>query len=568
MKFFKRKKIPCLIAAIVILFLTGGCFLYFVRRAGNDDTIVFDEKIDFRKGASSTAVNDIHLFNGEEITPRLDALLSEADSYLVKNEYRKAIKVLNKALKENPEIPYERKKEIYEALATSYRESKDYDAAADYYKILLDKNPESNEYNFRYGYELFRMGEYDESEIYSKKALDINPDDYRAIYTLADIAWSKGEYEKAMGYYKKGLSYKESRHVGASGIVECMVGMNNLKKAAEYSRCFSDTADSYRHLAMIYFDAGYYRESTVEYKKALALEPDSISDISECYLAMDKLNKGEEFLEEYMKKYPAYAGLANYSVGHYYQIAGNFTRAEKFFLKSAGMNKKDILPLMGLIRLYISSGQVEKAEEKLKEARKIEPEDSRVIAAAAWICAVKGKKKEAEKLIDEAVDEAEGDYYTMMESAWACRCLGDNARAHELFSDGLEKVAYLDEEHIIATEELGRILVDMGDTKRAGQKIKTAYDLAKCPHSAIAMGDYYFALKNYQDAEKYYNESLTYPPPYIGAYFKLAKTYMRMNDKSKAIAALNEILKIDPYYKQMAAKDGDLMKLMKKLRLN
>lgn len=565
MEKIRKNNAVYLIIIILILFLAGGTLLFNRRPSDKDKNSISSRKVHVESTIIPSKAKDVNRFSDDRLTPRIDALLLQAESFLKDSEYRKAIKIMNKALEENPEMGKRRKMEIYRELAMAYREAKDYDAAAKYYKILVEKDPDSSEFNQRYGREVYRMGKYDKAEAYSKKALALNPDDYRAVYTLADIAWHRGEYEKAMEIYKKGLNFKESRHVGVNGIMECLVGMKKMKEAAEYAATLPDTADIHTHLAMIYFDAGYYREASEEYRKALAFEPDSIVDICECYLAMEKQNRGREFLREYSKKYPTHAALANYGVGHYYQIVGSFAKAEKYFNESVRMDRKNILPLLGLIRLYLAAGRLDKAGKAVEDAKKAAPENLRVKAASAWFYAAIGKREKAKPLIDEAVEKASGDYYVLMETARACHWLKDYTRAIELYSDALEKVPYLEEDHIIATEEMGRILLEMGDFERADKKFRTAYYLARGSHSAAGMGDLYFARGKYREAEKYYREALTYPPPDIGAYFKLAKTYMRMNNRKEAVNTLGSLLKIDHYYGLLAGKDKDLTSLMQEV---
>lgn len=217
--------------------------------------------------------------NSVQATQKIASILMNID------EIDKSIEILSKLLEENPDDI-----EIKKSLAASYEAKKDFNAAANLYKKILDDvgADELIQIHFEmsclythWAMHLFK--ENDNVECFKKFTIALqydssNPEIY---YQLGIINQSIKNFNEAISQYKKAIERNSTNYLYYSSIAECYKEIDNLyeekRSLLECLKYNDKDPNAHYRLALIYSSQNDVGNAVAEMKKAIALN-DSFVD--------------------------------------------------------------------------------------------------------------------------------------------------------------------------------------------------------------------------------------------------------------------------------------------------
>ncbi len=221
-----------------------------------------------------------------------------ASEYEVLGEYNKAIDVLNKAIKDNPN----NESAIYE-IAYCYDQIGDFEKSIDCYSKFIDENP----YSFTSWYNLGNA--YSKIENYEKAiwaydyCLLINDSFPPVYFNLANAYLADNKYRKAIENFHKCIEMEGDDPIAFCYIGECHEQLNELELARLFYNKSLELApvfpDAWLGLGIVTDLEGNTRESLAFIKKALELDPDNASIYHVLAGAYEKLGEIEEAFDNY-----------------------------------------------------------------------------------------------------------------------------------------------------------------------------------------------------------------------------------------------------------------------------
>jgi len=246
----------------------------------------------------------------------------------------------------------------------------------------------------------YRHGNAVEAEKFWKEALKANPGLVDVHRSLGWLYMKKGDYEQSMKYYRKALEIdpKLSEAHGNIGRVLMMCGrheeaVEELEKAIEI-----DPQSSFALflLGQAYFQQGEYEAAKKYYEAAVKIKPDYANayyglttvctklgdrDQAKAYSATFKALKAEarKGLKGRKVEYDDFgetqkeAAITYINIGRAYRENGELPKAEELLKHAAGLDPNNIVSYMELGSLYQAVGQPAKAIEMYRRISEIQP---------------------------------------------------------------------------------------------------------------------------------------------------------------------------------------------------
>ncbi len=168
---------------------------------------------------------------------QVDPHYFNAQGYLMKKDYPRAIKAVNRAIDMQPENNKQAMGLLYAFLADIYHAGKQDDLSDKAYDKALSLDPDNASALNNYSYFLSERGmRLDEAEKMSKRSLDLQPGEPTYLDTYGWILYKKGEFEKAKTYIKKAIDLSGARADGTlyDHLGDIYFKLKMIDKAAEY----------------------------------------------------------------------------------------------------------------------------------------------------------------------------------------------------------------------------------------------------------------------------------------------------------------------------------------------
>ena len=186
------------------------------------------------------------------------------------------------------------------------------------------------------------------------------------------------------------------------------------------------------------------------------------------------LRKALEFYEAAIKVRPEFAE-AEYQRGNALVALGRFSEAESSFLRAIEIRKIWSSPYSALGALLVRRNRDSDAEINLRQALKLNAQDSLALRMLADIRLRAGDAKEALELTRRATNDTNAPVSTWLLRAMAERALKDHAAA----LSSLEHVLQAEPDNVRALLERAEIRSESGDKDTALADLKTAEPLIK-----------------------------------------------------------------------------------------
>jgi len=234
--------------------------------------------------------------------------------------------------------------------------------------------------------------------------------------------------------------------------------------------------------------AGQLEESSVEYRQAIALDP----DFEQCHLNLaDLLVKGEEFdkaIEQYLDALRIKPGQANVhnNLGNAYQITGNFEESISHYRKALEITPDNAFTYFNLGVSYQSQDMPDEAIVSYEKAIQLQPDDPNAHYSLANVLRLLGRREEAIPHFREVTRLAP----TFVEAQTGLAMLLAQRGDHEEAIDHFERALALRPDDLPALNGLAWVLMDTGnkqlsDPERAVTLARKACELTGNKHPAV-----------------------------------------------------------------------------------
>ncbi len=339
-----------------------------------------------------------------------------------------------------------------------------------------------------------------------EKQLDKNPDNAFALFNYAQIL-------------KADRSHGEEYPTHNIDLI-----ISSAKKAVELTNP-KDNKDRHIHLmcldqiAWAYFHNKEYDKSFEYAQKAISYKDDYLDPlllIGHIFAQQKIWDKAKKGYKSYLEKQAAYApdkekdslifahiddrASANYSLGLIAETENDFTLAKSYYLRSLDADKGFIETNYRLAQIYHKEKDIDNAKKHYHQQKKLSNTTGDLLLGLASIYISEAKYDKAEKYYKEAISLEEFNINAKLHYAKFLLTVRMSPKGHEL----LEEISSLSSE-----SNTNQIIGDIYFDSALYNEAALYYKKIKTPTAELLnnIGNCYFKLENYQEAESYYTQS-------------------------------------------------------------
>lgn len=410
------------------------------------------------------------------------------------HQFPQALAALQEAVRINPDLY-----EAHRNLAVAYSANCDYDSALREIDEALRLKPDSGDAYYLRGVLLMYRGRWDEAVVALTRAAELSPDDPVVYAALGQALAEIGQAEEATAAFAKAAELSEAalkdresasdpQVIAAHADIlrsegrfeEAVAGHQRAIQIGEKRRLRPDRlAWLYRSLGRTYWDMERWAEMAEAYNRAIALSPGLYSD----YVALAA----------------AYRGM------------GQPDQAVAAYQQALALLPCDALTHNLLASLYRELGRTDEALQEYYLAVQYDPDDFTAWDAIGMILEERGEKEAAKAAYWKAIAAAE-------------RHLERNP--HDAATTSLLGLMYL--------------LLD--DTRKAVSTLQSAVALQPSADNHYALGNAYYADRQYENALAEYQAALAVDPQHFASAVRLGDTFEQLGRTDEAIAAYRQAL--------------------------
>ena len=289
----------------------------------------------------------------------------------------------------------------------------------------------------------------------------------------------------------------------------------------------SSSAEKYYKSATAYHDLGEFEQAISEYRKAIALNPNSPIIHNRLGVAYSELKQYDAALDAYQKALVLSPMTAepHYNMGLVYLKQGDLPRAAEAFKRAIAIDAEWGDPYTGLGEVYLKQGDFGQAARAYKQATRLNPNGNPSAILGL------GKTYVKQGRLDDAIIAIEK----------AIEIQVDNTEAHY---------------------QLAQIYIKRGEKKKAASamvffKVLRQTDpllneaeawVKRHPNDARGynnLGIVYLARRRSEDAIVSYKRAISLAPHLATAHYNLGHAYHKQGKAKLAIAAYQQALTID-----------------------
>lgn len=388
-------------------------------------------------------------------------------------------------------------------------------SAIDYARDAAKKDPGLASPHYTLGKLNADLKQWDNAVDELKEAARLDPSDYLSSYELGKAYFAKGMYKDArlafeasvaraeklkvkfdQGYVNLGVTFRALKLPDeALRAIVTAIGYNPasskawLEKArilagkgdaagaiAAYKKVRDlepDNASAVRELAVLYSNAGDYKEAEPLFLRALAIADDDLTEynLAVVEMALGKKDEAYKYASKAAALKPASAPY-QYALGLACEGKGDTDGAISAYAEAARLDKAYVAPRLNLGKIYIDAGFLDKALDVLLAAYAIDPKDREVNNNLGNVY---GKKDLSEKSVmhyEKALLASPKDATILLNLARAYVRAGNDDKAKESYVN-LVKIAPTAWDGYL---ELGKLLVTMGQNDEAKKYLQTLID--------------------------------------------------------------------------------------------
>ena len=373
------------------------------------------------------------------------------------------------------------------------------------------------------GRESYERGYYNDAATEFKEVVESDaPNAVKAVALsyLGLIEDKRGNLDAAVDYLKRALMYERGNPVIYQRMALVLRHKKDFEGAVDYASkargMNMQDPDPLILLGNIYFETGNYDGAIRMYQDALKIVPEN-------------------------------ARLLYNMASALYKKGDDFTAAE-YYKRAAGIDRIGEVALKSYIRLgviYIAQGVYDRAEEFLRQALAIRPNDATAHYNLGIAYLRQNKNEEALQELSRA-EEAGGTDTAMLERLGdAYFSINNLDRSMTVY----QRILALSDRNVRILSRIGEIYYKMGDLERAYDAYSKITRMEPATENARAaylnMGNILDDEKRYNEAIEAYQKALAISPKDDSAYFNLGVAYRHAGRAEEAVrswkkaAALN-----------------------------
>lgn len=235
-----------------------------------------------------------------------------------------------------------------------------------------------------------------------RKALELEPRRADVYQSMGRFAMAKGQYQEAISHWRKALEIDPQISGVHNGIARALMGLGKQAEAIEELKkdiqVSPNSSFSYFLLGQGYLQKKEYEKAKENYAKAIALQPNLTNAYYGLFTVCSRLRQRAE-AKKYMalfKKLKAEdmkvlkdrndarddaaamqknAAETYMHAGRIYQAKGNIAKAEQLMKKAAALDPENTICLMRLASLYQMTNRTADALQMHKRISELEPEN-------------------------------------------------------------------------------------------------------------------------------------------------------------------------------------------------
>lgn len=305
-----------------------------------------------------------------------------------------------------------KKAEILSGAGDTFFAAKEYEKAAEAYRLEIEGDPANGDLRRRLGNALMLAGRDDAAIAAYREALRLRSDTLAVHYNLGVLFEKKGNNDEAVVEYKHALKSGESADARYR-LAEIYTRRGSLPQAAEQYRILLAATpadqDLLVKLANIHTASGNQKEALVTYKEVIRVNPDNLEahrDLAALYKKANQLDEAEREYREvlrlkkddmearsaltsiYVKKksYPELVILLkenvemtpqdsnqHYRLGLVYEFQKDYDNAAASYAEAIKNKEDNAKALNAMGRIKMKSGNIQEAKEYLERAKAADP---------------------------------------------------------------------------------------------------------------------------------------------------------------------------------------------------
>lgn len=311
------------------------------------------------------------------------------------------------------------------------------------------------------------------------------------------------------------------------------------------SLSFEDKVDIMQSIASSFEHIGKYQISLKYLLEAFKLESDNLLllfDIGYCYEKLGQIKKSIDFYNKYLDKEP-FSENAWYNLGILYSKADMFDKAVEAYEFALAINPEFSLAYFNLANAYSNNEDYLKAIINYKEYLNYDGVNVEVLTYI-------GDCYESIKEFDTALkyyDDAIREDAFFSDAYFGKANIMVQYEKYSLALDFIHKAIQIDDMNSEYFYLQGNIYSELKRYHEACESHKKAYDIEPSEIDfIIALSDSYSKNNNYLLSKNILIEGLKDNKNSSQIYFRLAAVYLLLNNKSQALEAFENGLKINP----------------------
>ena len=342
-----------------------------------------------------------------------------------------------------------------------------------------------------------------------------------ALTYLGMISVDTGDYQNAVDYFKRALSYDSSSIEIYKRLALALRYQKKYDEAVSYARQSidrkPDDIDARILLGNIYFEMARYTDAIEQYRKALEAAPENPTVLYNLATALLKI--GDEFAAaEYLKraasidKFGEIAFRASSSLGIMYTEKGDLELAEQYLKQSVSIRPNDPVSRYNLGLVYMKRGKEEEALREFAIAEEHSAEEIKML-------------------------ENLGDVYGR---------LGRYDKSVNLY----EKILKNNSRNVRILARMGEIHYKNGELDKAFDAYRKITMIEPASENArnayLNMGNILDDAQRFDEAAEAYQKAISLNAKDENAFYNLGIVYRNSNKPELAISAWKESARLNP----------------------
>ena len=287
-------------------------------------------------------------------------------------------------------------------------------SAAQQAQAMAENQPEVY---FALGSAYIATGKKTEAIATLKKALDLAPNSDDAYRRLGDAFRANGDKDQALAAYNRAIELNPYYWFNYNALGSAYLKFNDNQKALsaflKVTELDPNNAAGYQNLSIAYFNMGRFEDCVPVLKKSLELDkhPIGYTNLGTVYFYLKRYADAVPMYEEALKLDPASENIAG-NLADAYRWAGQTQQANATYEHAIelGLNGLTVNPrdsgLMGRISLYYAKkGDSAHAQQFIRRARGIDPNDSTLMYNEGVIDWIANKPQDALAAVKDALSK-------------------------------------------------------------------------------------------------------------------------------------------------------------------